>query len=128
VKRMSETFGLPEIGELVDEFLLQMTEERHCMKNVIKAREAVDTERMRVSKIAANAPNVATGKTKDERSEQVAEYIASDDDLSNGLYWLEKYLSDCEHDLAMAEMQRKSIELEASLTKAWLYSQSGGQR
>jgi len=125
VKRMSETFGLPEIGELVDEFLLQMTEERHCMKNVIKAREAADNERSRII-FNARGAGLINGKNESERGDQVAALL--DTGAANGLYWLEKYTAECEHDLDMVEIHRKALETEISLTKAWLYSQSGVQR
>lgn len=117
-----EPFSYSEVFDLTEAYQLAMIEERHCMKNVIKAREAVDTERSRVI-FNARGEGLISGKNEAERNDQIVALLETG--AANGLYWLEKYLADCEHDLDMAEIHRKSIEAEISLTKAWLYSQSG---
>lgn len=115
-------FSFSEIGDLVEEYLLKLQEERICMKNVVNARIAADTERSRII-FNARGEGLINGKNESERSDQITALLETG--AANGLYWLEKYLADCEHDLEMVEIHRKALETEISLTKAWLYSQSG---
>ena len=121
-----ETFDRSDIIALTEAYEAYLLEERQVQRRVLDAREAVDAEKMRVKKLVP--VTALTGKTGDERAEQAQEYINSAGDLSNGLYWLELRAKNEQAALEIIEAQRKALEAEISMTKAWLYSLSGVQR
>jgi hypothetical protein len=118
-----DVFDRSDVISMAEAYESQLLEERQIQRRVLDAREAVEAENMRVGKPVPVA--VLTGKTIGERAEQAAEYIASSEELSNGLYWLELHAKNEQAALEIAEAQRKATEAEISLTKAWLYSQGG---
>ena len=120
-----ETFDRSDIIALTEAYEAYLLEERQVQRRVLDAREAIEAEKMRVNKLVPT--EILTGKTIGERQEQAAEYLSAGD-LSNGLYWLELRAKNEQAALEIIEAQRKAIEAEISMTKAWLYSLSGVQR
>ena len=120
---MSDTFGLSEINELVEALTVAMIEERDAIRELTGARAALDTEKARIVKEAADAGKI---DMKNADTRKMGEMAALE--LSNGVYWLALIEQNAAYKLENREIDRKSIEAEISLTKAWLYSQSGGQR
>jgi len=123
----SEVFSLADVSLLVEAYEAQLLEERVIMRRLLDARDAVEYEKARIVSIA-RADGLITGKNEAERNEQITIIVANTPDCESGYYFLKQWEFDQERALEIVEAQRKSIEAEISLTKAWLYSQSGVQR
>jgi hypothetical protein len=116
-----------DISELTEAYLAYLLEERQAQRRVLDAREAVEYERQRLISIA-RSDGLITGKNEQERNEQISIVVANTPADKSGYYFLKEYELKEEIALEIVEAQRKAIEAEISLTKAWLYSLSGGAR
>lgn len=121
---MSETFGLSEIGDLVEEYLAQLLEEKVVMRRMLAAQEATEFEKQRVISIA-RVNGLINGKNEAERAEQIAIILENSPSEISGYHFLLWWQRDQERAFEIVEAHRKALEVEISLTKAWLYSQSG---
>ena len=109
-----------KLMELVDKYGEILTIESARSDFLTDARAALETEKARVL-LTAYADDVINGKNETVRKLQ--ETMVIDD--SNSLYWLGLYERRFAQALSDSENDRKNIEAEISLVKAWPYSQSG---
>lgn len=116
---MGEEFTRQSITDLINDFTVALTDERTAMVELLEARAAYDTEKMRVA-AEGYANETINGKNEAARKLQEAAIIED----SNGLYWLGLKVKAAELAADLAEIDRKSIEAEVNLTRAWLYSQA----
>lgn len=85
-------------------------------------QSAYESEKSRVINEAVAAGEVDM-KNADTRKQ--GEFKAVDNSL--GCFWLNEYVKAAQSKLDQVQVERKIIETEVSLTKAWLYSQSARQ-
>lgn len=110
-----------ELLELISQYKDALIEERAAILALADARVALETERARLLVYAYNTTGQIDGKNETVRKLQEAEYLEN----QNGLDWLARYEREAAEAVSRAEIERKTIEVEISLTKAWLYSLSG---
>lgn len=114
---------LEEIKDLVKKYDYALQREADKAIDVRIARDAAEFRRAEVL-LAAYQSGAIDGKNETMRKMQEAVAL----DADNALACLETYLRQEEACLSAYEVARKAAETEVSLTKAWLYSQSGGKR
>ncbi len=117
---MSDIFPYSMIDEVVLEYKEILLIERSAMVELTQSRAALESERTRAiyeayERNEIDLKNADTRKTGENKAVE----------NSNGVYWLERVVREAQQNYEQAEIDRKAIEAEISLTKAWLYSQSG---
>jgi len=108
------------LTELVDAYGNALRAERTLMHEMLQASAAVDSEKVRV---ITEGYAVGTIDIKNAETRKAGENAAIE--LSPALPFLQEYEAKARYSLEQIEIDRKCIEAEISLTKAWLYSQSG---
>lgn len=108
---------------LADTYKAALSIERVAEVALNDARATTEYQRLRET-VQAYEAGVIDGKTVDDRKRQEAHNL----EKSNGVYWLEHYERQAEADYSLAKIERQRIDALIGLTKAWLYSQSGGAR
>lgn len=117
---MSENFDFSNIAKISVYLRRCLAIEHEKMLDLTFARSAYESEKLRVIAQAVKDGKIDM-KNADTRKTGESEAVEN----SSGCYWLEKYLFEAQVEYGLAEIDRKTIETEISLTKAWLYSQSG---
>ncbi len=115
--KIIENTDLPMILQRYESILM---DELTCIQSLSFCQSAYESEKSRVVNEAIAAGEVDM-KNADTRKQ--GEFKATDNSL--GCFWLNEYVKAAQNKLDQVQVQRKIIETEVSLTKAWLYSQSG---
>ena len=115
---MSET--LESMRQLVNDYGDILSSERSAIHELTKARAACESEKIRSIQEAYSTGSI---DPKNAETRKAGENTAME--LSPALPFLQEYEREAEQNYEQAEIDRKCIEAEISLTKAWLYSQSG---
>jgi hypothetical protein len=108
------------IINLADAYKAALIAEQDAIFNLAQAQSALETEKVRVV-AEAYALGHINGKNEAERSTQIAHGLEG----APGVDFLTTYAQAPKRALSNAEIERKSLDVEISLTKAWLYSQGG---
>jgi hypothetical protein len=120
MQNKSIIFDLQDVKELTNSYKALLLIERSAMMELSDARAALESEKSRMIGLAYVAGAI---DTKNADTRKTGETKAVED--SPGVYWLEKYAREAQQNYEQAEIDRKAVEIEISLVKAWLYSQSG---
>lgn len=114
-----EIMPLVVVTELVSDYRAALLAERSMLFELSKARAAVESEKVRS---IAEAYALGSIDLKNADTRKAGENAAVE--CSSALPFLQEYEREAEQNAEQAEIDRKCIEAEISLTKAWLYSQS----
>ena len=117
---MSDIFELGGITELILNYREFLLIERVAMMELNDSRSALESEK---SRVIGQSYDLGEIDLKNADTRKTGENKAVEN--SNGVYWLERVVREAQQNYEQAEIDRKAIEAEISLTKAWLYSQSG---
>ena len=115
--KIIESTDLPSVLQRYESVL---QDELTCIQGLSFSRSAYEDEKSRVVNEAIAAGEIDM-KNADTRKQ--GEFKATD--ASAACYWLQYYVQVAQSKLDQVQVQRKIIETEISLTKAWLYSQGG---
>lgn len=111
--------NIDELQELVADYKNALIIERGTIVEMTQARATCESEKVR-SIQEAYATGAIDSKNQDTRKAGEAAAV----ELSSALPFLQEYEREACQNFEQAEIDRKCIEAEMSLTKAWLYSQS----
>jgi len=113
-------FDLVSIHDLSGRYRKILDAELIAIQNLTSARSALESEKNRVIWEAKERSEIDM-KNADTRRDGENKAVEN----SNGCYWLDRYVQSAQQSADQVEIERKIIETELSLIKAWLYSQSG---
>ena len=111
---------LIELQALSANYRRALSEHYQATLAVIQAQSAVDCEKLRVSSYAQEE-GLLNGSNEAARKIQLSSILEN----TESIHLLEEYLYKARQYADYISLDCKELETEISLTKAWLYSQSG---
>lgn len=116
--------GVPSLQDLKD-----LTQARaQARQDELEAKRALERARSAAKKVqsmavlAAIGAGLIKGKNQTQRDMETTQLLSQDDEIQEH----NLHICHLEDEADSAQIQRELLDDEISLTKAWLYSQSGG--
>lgn len=108
---------------IIDDYKVVLLKERDIKIQLAETVRGIEEKRIALLAQAYDE-GVIDGKNAEVRGVQEKNILASDKDIIA----LVVAKNQLETDISLVEVERRYLETVVSLTKAWLYSQSGGER